>query len=833
MHLRPILALNNLLFLPVLKKIAILLLFCPLWAAAQNFTISGYVRDKSNGESAIGANVYVKEGMTGTATNTNGFYSLTLPAGKYTLVCSYLGYDSYTDSIDLQSNLSRNISLAPLGKNLAEVEITGEKTDDNVQSTQMSAVQLDIVQIKKLPAFMGEVDILKSIQLLPGVKSAGDGNSGFYVRGGGPDQNLVLLDDATIYNAAHLLGFFSVFNGDAIKNVNLIKGGMPAQYGGRLSSVLDISMREGNDQKFQVDGGIGVISSRLTVQGPIVKDKLSFIVSARRTYLDVLSKPFFKYIRPKSEFKGSSYYFYDVNAKLNWKISDKDRLFLSFYNGKDIFDFKDTESSFNAHVPWGNTVACLRWNHLYNAKLFSNTSVSYTNYDFSFTAAQSGFELTLFSGIKDYTAKHEFVYIPNPRHQLRVGVNYIYHTFTPSNVSARQGETTFDIGKIIRLYSHDAAAYISEEWEITKRLKVNAGLRFSYFAQVGPFTRYVKDQFGRTSDTNVYKPGKKVIDYSGLEPRASVRYSLTKTMSVKASYTRNYQYIHLASISSVSLPTDVWMPSTELIKPELGNQYALGLFKNFHKDMFETSVEVYYKTMTNQIDYKEGAEPQDNVFDNPDNAFTYGKGEAYGAEFFVKKRTGKFTGWIGYTLSWTWRQFNEINYGERYLAKYDRRHDGSLVITYDPNPVWNFGLVFVYGTGNRGTLPNGLFAYEGGVSYDYGLRNSYKFPDYHRLDLSATYTPDREKQLARKHARMERRYARKGKDLSTIRLPRSWAKNYQGSWTLSVFNVYNRHNPYLIYFDAQGDFLKGNYTVKGKQVSLFPILPTVTWNFKF
>lgn len=811
----------------------ILIVSLPFIGLSQNFTISGYVKDKSNGESAIGANVYVKEGMIGASTNTYGFYSLTLPAGKYTLVCSYIGYDRYQDSIDLKEDISKTISLSPQGKDLTEVEITAERTDENIQSTQMSSVQLDIVQIKKLPAFMGEVDILKSIQLIPGVKSAGDGNSGFYVRGGGPDQNLILLDDATIYNAAHLLGFFSVFNGDAIKNVNLIKGGMPAQYGGRLSSVLDISMKEGNSQKLQVDGGIGVISSRLTIQGPIVKDKVSFIVSARRTYLDILSKPFFKYVRPKSEFAGSSYFFYDVNAKLNWQISHKDRLFLSVYHGKDVFDFKDAESEFNVHVPWGNTVACLRWNHLFSSKLFSNASVSYTKYDFSFTAAQSNFELTLFSGIKDWTAKYDFVYIPNPRHTVKTGINYIFHTFTPSNVSAKQGETTFDIGKIIRLYSHDAAIYISDDWEITKRLKVNAGLRFSYFAQVGPFTRYVKDVFGKTVDTTIYRPGQKVVDYSGFEPRASIRYSLTKSLSVKASYTRNYQYIHLASISSVSLPTDVWMPSTDLIKPQLGTQYAFGVFKNFNKDMFETSVEVYYKTMENQIDYKEGAEPQDNVFDNPDNAFTFGKGEAYGAEFFLKKRTGKFTGWIGYTLSWTWRQFNEINYGERYLAKYDRRHDASLVLTYDPNKVWNFGLVFVYGTGNRGTLPNGLFAYEGGVSYDYGLRNSYKFPDYHRLDLSATYTPDRDKQLQRKKARIEKRYIRRGKDITQIKFPRSWNKNYQGSWTLSVFNAYNRHNPYLIYFDAEGDFLKGNYTVRGKQVSLFPILPTITWNFKF
>ncbi len=814
----------------MIKKITYLLLLLPIFGIAQNFTISGYVKDKSNGESAIGANVYVKEGLQGTATNVYGFYSLTLPKGKYRFVCSYLGYITFNDTITLTKNISKNISLEPQGKELNEVEVTGEKTDANVQSTQMSAVQLDMVQIKKLPAFMGEVDILKTIQLIPGVKSSGDGNSGFYVRGGGPDQNLILLDEATVYNASHLLGFFSVFNGDAIKNVNLIKGGMPAQYGGRLSSVLDISMKEGNSQKVQVEGGIGIIASRLTIQGPIKKDKASFIFSARRTYIDVLSKPF---IKPGSDFAGTTYYFYDLNGKINWQISNKDRIFFSSYFGRDAFKFKDVNSNFSAKVLWGNATACLRWNHLFNSKLFSNLSLVYTNYDFSFTAAQSNFELTLFSGIKDWNAKYDVVYIPNPRQTIKAGLNYIHHTFTPSNVSAKQGENTFDFGKIVRLYSHDAAAYISDDWEIIPRLKVNLGLRFSNFTQIGPFTRYVKNQFGKTIDTVDYGRGKKVINYNGFEPRASIRFNLTKTMSVKAAYTRNLQYIHLASISSVSLPTDVWMPSTELIKPQIGNQYALGLFKNFKEDKFETSVECYYKTMANQIDYKEGAEPQDNVFDNPDNAFTYGKGEAYGVELFLKKRTGKFTGWIGYTLSYTWREFKDINYGMRYLAKYDRRHDASLVLTYDHNKKWNFGLIFVYGTGNRGTLPNGLFAYSGAVSYDYGLRNSYKFPDYHRLDLSATYTPDREKHLLRKRARLEKRYDKKGKDKSFIKIPKSWNKNYQGSWTLSVFNAYNRYNPYLIYFDATGDFINGTYSVKAKQVSLFPILPTITWNFKF
>ncbi|HWY11201.1 MAG TPA: TonB-dependent receptor, partial [Bacteroidia bacterium] len=612
--------------------------------------------------------------------------------------------------------------------------------------------------------------------------------------------------------------------------VKLIKGGMPAQYGGRLSSVLDISMKEGNNQTFHVTGGIGVIASRLTIEGPIKKDKSSFIISARRTYIDVLSKPFFK---PGSAFAGTSYYFYDLNAKINYKFSDKDRVFLSAYFGRDIFKFNSVDDGFKTNIQWGNATGCLRWNHLFSSKLFSNASVIYTDYNFSFGALQDNFELTIRSGIKDWNFKYDVNYFPNPRHNVKVGVNYIFHTFVPTSVSAQQGDTKFDLGKVIKLYSHDAAVYAGDDWDITEKLRVNYGLRFGYFAQVGPFTRYNKDFLGRPSDTTVYRPGKKVIDYNGLEPRISIRYAFTKSFSIKASYTRNYQYIHLATMSSVSLPTDVWMPCTEVIKPQISTQYALGVFKNFKNNNYESSIEIYYKEMKNQVDYKEGAQPSDNVFDNPDNAFTFGKGWAYGAEFFLKKKTGKFTGWIGYTLSWTWRQFAAINYGMPYLAKYDRRHDASLVLTYDATKKWNFGLVWVYGTGNRGTLPNGFFLYEGSLSNDYGLRNSYQFPAYHRLDLNATFTPDREKHLMHKKERMQKRYERKGKDVTKMVTVPKWMKNFSNSYTLSIFNVYDRYNPYFIYYTKSGDFLNGNLKVTAKQVSLFPILPSLTWNFKF
>lgn len=797
--------------------------------AAQNFSISGSVSDASNGESLIGAVVYLKENKKASSTNQYGFYSINSTKGNYILICQLVGYSTFTAAIELTSNQSLNIKMSTPEKQLAEVEVSAKGNTENIKSTQMSAVNLDMAEIKKIPAFMGEVDILKTIQLLPGVKNAGDGNTGFYVRGGGPDQNLILLDEANVYNASHLMGFFSVFNGDAIKNVNLIKGGMPAQYGGRLSAVLDINMKEGNNQEFQVDGGIGVIASRLTIQGPIIKNKASFIISARRTYIDILAKPWLD----KSDFKGTAYHFYDLNAKLNYIINDKNRLFFSTYHGRDVFDFKDLEGGFSTRIPWGNTTASLRWNHIFNPKLFSNTTAVFSNYDFSFEATQDEFEFKLKSGIRDFNIKYDLNYFPNSRHNIKAGVNYIYHIFTPTNVSAKQGETTFDLGKVIRLYSHDAAVYIGDDWDLSSKFRTNIGLRYGNFTQVGPFTRYKKDMFDRVNDTVVYKPGKKVVNYDGLEPRLALRYSINPSSSLKASYTRNYQFIHLATISSLSLPTDVWMPCTEVIKPQIGDQYALGYFKNFKDNQYETSVEVYYKTMANQIEYKEGSEPSDNVYDNPDNAFTYGKGWAYGAEFFVKKAKGKFTGWIGYTLSWTWRQFDEINYGRKFLAKYDRRHDASLVLTYDMNKLWNFGMVWVYGTGNRGTLPNGFFLYEGSQSHDYGLRNSYQFVPYHRMDLNVTFTPDREKHLEKKRKKLVDRYIKDGKDTTLIQVPKKWAKHFSNSFTLSVFNAYNRYNPYFIYFTREGDFTNGTLKVGAKQVSLFPILPSITWNFKF
>lgn len=807
-------------------------------SSSKRFTISGYAKEETSGESCIGAGVFaIRKGDSkavkqGVMTNTYGFFSLTLEEGDYTLSVNYLGFEDYKKDITLNKDTRLTISLKEKAVMGQEVEILGKKSDENVTKTQMGIVSLDIDKVKALPSFMGEVDILKTIQLLPGVQSAGEGNSGFYVRGGGPDQNLILLDEATVYQSGHLFGFFSVFNGDAVKNIELIKGAMPAQYGGRLSSVLDVSMKEGNNQSFHGEGGIGLIASRLTLEGPIKKNISSFMVSARRTYLDVLMKPFVK-----ERFKGTGYYFYDLNAKLNYRLSDKDRIFISGYFGRDVFSFtngKQGNSSFKVSIPWGNATTTLRWNHLISNKLFVNTSLIFTDYKFEFGATQSQFDFKLYSGIRDLGNKVDFSYFPNTKHNIKFGWNYVFHTFTPSQASAKSGDVSFDMGNIIKLYSHDGALYFSDDFDITKWLRVNAGLRYSGFMQVGPFERYLKNSLnGLIADTIKYKPGEVVAKYGGPEPRIAARFTLDSTSSIKVGFAQNYQYIHLASLSSVAMPMDIWMPSTSIIKPQFSTQYSIGYFRNFYKDVFETSVELYYKDMRHMVDYKEGALPQDNVRDNVDNAFTFGKGWAYGAEFFIKKRSGKFNGWVGYTLAWSYRKFDAINLGKTYPAKYDRRHDVSVALSYQLNSRWEFGSIFVFATGDKGTLPISWYFSEATMVPEYGERNAFTLASYHRLDLSATYTPDQTERIAHQKERWVKKMDKKGIQVNGDDMPKAWYRNIHSVWNFSVYNVYNRHNPYFIYIDAAGNPLQGDLSVVARQVSLFPILPSITWNFKF
>jgi hypothetical protein len=762
-----------------MRTFTIVLLFVgalPLFAQ-EKFTISGFVRDSLSGETLVAANLVLKDNSgIGVNTNTYGFYSLSVAPGIYELEFSYLGYQSRVVRLELFADLRLNVSLLE-GIDLAEVVVAAEAEDQALRDPQMGVVALPIEQVKKLPALMGEVDILKALQLLPGVMSAGEGNSGFYVRGGGPDQNLILLDEAPVYNSGHLLGFFSVFNSDAIKNTRLIKGGMPASYGGRLSSVIDITMKEGNDKSYAMKGGIGWIASRLTLEGPLIEDKSSFLISARRTYLLDLAQPFIK----QTNFAGTNYYFYDLNAKINVRFSDKDRLFFSTYFGRDILAFESNQRGLSFRLPYGNATATLRWNHLFGAKSFLNTAVIYNDYDFGFEGGQGEWSFNLFSGVRDWNFKSDLDIFPNAAHQLKFGVNAIYHRLTPNVTRATNGETSFSSGTDPR-YAGEFAVYAQDEWEISPRVGLEAGLRWVYFAQL-------------RSDI--------VADYMGLEPRINLRWSLDDRSSVKAAATWSNQFIHLVSNSSSTLPGDIWVPSSKRVRPQQGVQYAMGYFRNFDGNMWETSLEVYYKYMRNQIDYRETY--VNDIGADLDEEFVFGTGLSYGAEWLIQKNKGALTGWLGYTLSRTDRSFAEINNGERFPARYDRRHDLSLVLNYQLNPKWDLGLTFIFGSGQAFTPVERLYFIDQLLVQEYGERNSARLKDYHRMDMAATYTPK----------------PAMGRE-----------KKFHSSWTFSVYNLYNRQNPFFIYYSLENNAETSGFAkATAFQVSLFPIIPSLTWNF--
>ena len=783
------------------------ILFIVFWGAnsfAQNkkLIINGYVKDSTTGESLLNANIAIDGSTQSITTNNYGYFSITLTQSNVVLMVTHA---SAMPKNILLNNLVADTTLDVLLVSRAykkevdnTIKIVANRRVNNVRGTQMGRLDLNMAQVKALPVLMGEVDILKTFQLMPGVRNAGEGNAGFYVRGGGPDQNLVLLDDAVVYNPGHLFGFFSVFNGDAVKSATLTKGGMPAQYGGRLSSVIDVVMKDGNNKKLNVEGGIGLIASRLSIQGPIKNEKTTFFVSARRTYIDALAKPFLK---PTSNFFGSGYYFYDLNAKLSHTISKKDKLFLSGYFGRDVFDFRSSRNDFSTKIPWGNSTATLRWNHISSKKLFINTMALFNDYKFSFTGIQNDFKFTVRSGIKDVTLKSDADYYLNANHKIKTGIAFTRHTFSPNIAEVSQAGVGFNVQNPKLKYAGEWALYAQDDWEITKNLKINYGLRYSSFNQVGAYTTYKTDAFGNRIDSTVYGATDIVKSYGGLEPRATIRYALPNNASFKASVVRNLQYIHLVSNNGNTLPTDLWVPSTNFVKPQMSWQYSAGYFKNLKDNAIETSVEVYYKNMLNQIEYKEGYTP---TLQDPENEFVFGRGWSYGAEFLVNKVKGRLTGWVGYTLSYTWRKFAQLNNGEKFPSKYDRRHDLSVVGTYALSDKWKFGAVFVYGTGNATTVPERFYLNNGQLVQEYGGLNAYRLKAYHRFDIAATLTPQK----------------RNTKRLKT-------------EWVFSIYNLYSRQNPYFIYFSQTGSALAGTLQVSAKQVSLFPILPSVTWNFKF
>ena len=814
-----------------MKKKYLNLLFITLFSsnlfAQQKHTISGYVIDKETGESLIGVNVVWKEKFKGTTSNTYGFYSLTLPEGNINIEFSYIGYQIESKTIHLNKDTTLNIELATSSHTLEEVTIVGEETV--VERTQSSIVEVPIEQIKNIPSLLGEVDVLKAIQLLPGVQSGSEGTSGFYVRGGGPDQNLILLDGVPVYNASHLFGFFSVFNADAIKNVRLTKGGFPSRFGGRLSSVLEIDMKEGNMKEIKGEGSIGLISSKLTLQGPIMKDKTSFIISGRRTYIDILAQPI---IRQSNGGNPAGYFFYDLNAKLNHKISKKDRLYLSTYSGKDRFYlseiYDNNNDKYSTHedglkyiyksdfgLQWGNLTSSIRWNHLYSNKLFSNTTLTFSKYKFqtdSFEKDEQVYQNTLrldtidfkyFSGIKDIGAKIDFDYIPNPNHYVKFGLNYIYHHFSPGAIDFYESsyfrdsmqtvtytvtDTAFNFSR--ELYSHDSYFYIEDDIKVNDQLKLNLGLHFANF------------------NTNEKS-------YFDLQPRVSSRYILTKDWSLKASYAQMQQHIHLLTNTSVGLPIDIWVPSTDSVSPQKSRQIAMSLNHQLKNGLFEISIEGYYKTMSELITLKSGAQII-GFYDWQNKIETSGKGRAYGIELFFQKKKGKTTGWIGYTLSFSDRKFDNINLGKWYPYKYDRRHDISLVATHKFNQNIDIGATWVCGTGNNITLAtarypeigiggeiNGIEESEISEVNHYPSRNNYRMPPYHRLDLGLNF-----------HKK------------------KKWGER---SWSVGAYNVYNRKNPFFIRIDSEPS-VEGDRIVNkrvAKQISLFPIIPSVSYKFKF
>jgi TonB-dependent Receptor Plug Domain/CarboxypepD_reg-like domain len=798
-----------------MKPVPLILLLIGLFSAnifAQKFTISGFVSDAESGEKLLAASVFDKKSGQGTVTNNYGFYSLTLSSDSVQLICTFIGQQPQQKRLKLSKNESINFELGA-SSTLKEVVISSERAEKIEDRAQMGRIDVPIQQIKTIPALLGEVDVLKALQLLPGVSSGGEGQSGIYVRGGSPDQNLILLDGVPVYNVSHLFGFFSVFNADAIRDVTLTKGGFPARYGGRLSSVIEINLKEGNENEFHGEGSVGLIASRLTLEGPIKKNKTSFIVSGRRTYLDILARPLIKSALKSDDVKGViGYYFYDFNAKINHKISDKDRLYLSFYGGKDRF-YADLEDIGNENyssisensLDWGNITSALRWNHIWSPRLFSNTTLTYSKYAFNTSvgiedrekfAGQpdivQSFRLKYGSGINDLAGRIDFDFNPNPAHYIRFGAHIIAHNFDPGQFETRIVDTQepSDIKTVIGnkiITAPEYSTWIEDDFKVTDRLKINAGLHLSAFTS-------------------------KQKTWPSIQPRINIRWLFDGGYAIKGGFSTMRQYIHLLTNENIGLPTDLWLPTTNKVRPENSWQAAIGLAKTFRED-YEVSFESYYKKMNGVIAFKEGESLLQ--FTNWEDRITQGNGESYGGEFFVQKKKGKFTGWVGYTLSWTNRQFDDLNYGKKYPFKYDRRHDLELVGSYKFSERFRLSATWVYGTGNAVTLAESTFYtlgnYYGTGSFDYPNqvsyfkdRNNFRQRAYHRLDVGLEFHKKK--------------------------------KHHERTWSWGAYNAYSRANPFFIYTTTDSvQNPDGTYSNKTKlrQASLFPIIPYLAYGFKF
>ena len=779
--------------------------------AQQQITISGFVREKGSRELLPGVNVYVENTSLGTVTNTYGFYSLTIPKTDSVFISySFVGYERQQTRISALANREISIELPAINQ-LNEVVVTAERQDEKVsESVQMSQIEVPISQIKKLPAFLGEKDVIRILQLMPGVQKGTEGQTGLYVRGGGPDQNLIILDDAVVYNASHLFGFFSVFNGDALKSVELTKGGFPARYGGRLSSVVEMNMKEGSKEKLHGEGGIGLISSRLTLEGPLAKKKSSFLISARRTYIDVLAAPLIAQQQAGDNNKVKpGYFFYDLNAKINYDFGPKNKVYLSGYFGQDKFSIKEKSSSSEnrSGLNWGNATGTLRWNHLINQKLFVNTSLIYSHFNFNIFSYDKDenegkepdvFSLNYNSLIRDFSLKTDFDFYPNTKHAVKFGAQATTHRFVPSALAVAGEFFDNNIDLQARpINSVEGGIYGEDTWKPFERLKINAGFRLSVFQT--PSKTYIRP-----------------------EPRFSAALKMAEDFSMKASFAQMNQYVHMLSDTGLGLPTDLWVPTTDKIAPQQSSQVAFGFAKDLEKPGLALTLEGYYKSMNNIISYKEGSSfinlDGENANEiNWENNVTAGKGWSYGAEFMVQKKTGRLSGWVGYTLSWTQWKFPELNFGETFYPRYDRRHDLSIVGIYEISKRITLSGTWVYGTGNALTLPvskyttfrnayrpdpNGQtnFWYSGTNTTEYGKKNSFRAEAYHRMDVAIQFH------------KMKKRHER--------------------TWEFGLYNAYNRKNPF--FYDIQDKKDKSGQRVNVlTRVSLFPVLPSFSYNFKF
>jgi carboxypeptidase-like protein/TonB-dependent receptor-like protein len=774
----------------ILFLVASTLAFLSLFAqqklsSTEKFTLSGTIKSKLKGETLIG--VSIRTGIYGTTSNEYGFYSLTLDKGEYTVEFTAVGMQSKMEAIVLDKNITLNVFLDEEIKAIDSIVVTAQSKARSISSPQMGVEKLSVKELKTIPVLFGENDILKTIQLLPGIKSAGDGNSGFYVRGGASDQNLILLDEAPVYNASHLLGFFSTFNSDAIKDMTVYKAGMPAQYGGRLSSVLDIKMNDGNNQNVGVSGGIGLISTKLNVEGPLQKDRSSFLVTGRRTYADLFLK-----LSHDSSIRQNRLYFYDLNAKLNYQLGEKDRLYLSGYFGKDVIGVGKTFG-----IDWGNSTATLRWNHIFSRKVFSNTSLIYSDYDYKISIQSGGDNFDIISKIRDLNLKFEGQWYANSRNSIRFGFNTIFHTITPGEIIVHES-ISVNPTALQKRYSSENAVFATNTSRISDKINLTYGLRLSTFTVLGKGDFYNIDESGKVTDTMSYRSGEAVKTWVNPEPRVAASFVFNNDQSIKASYVRNVQNLHLISNSTSANPTDKWLANTNIIKPEISDQVSLGYYQNFFHDKVELSVETYYKSLQNQIDYRDGA----NIFENSDaieSELLFGTGRAYGIEWLLKKKTGKLTGWLAYTLSKTEKKIDEINNNQWYPARQDRTHEIAVVGSYQLNAKWIVSANWVFYTGDAVTFPAGKYRINDQTVFYYTERNGYRMPNYHRLDLGATWT------LKQK-------------------------KRWSSELVFSLYNAYGRENAYTITFRDSKDDPEKTEVVR---YALFKFIPSVSYNFKF